>query len=302
MSILVVGSIALDSVKTPFGEATEILGGSATYFSVAASFFANVNLVGVVGEDFQDEHINLLKRRSIDLQGLQKVKGKTFRWKGEYHYDLNTAITLDTQLNVFETFSPQIPKKYIESPFVFLANIDPELQLQVLKQIISPKLVVADTMNFWIERKKEALIETLKAVDVAVLNDGEARQLTKEPNLVKAAKQVLSWGPKWIIIKKGEHGCILFSDLAIFSAPAYPLEFIFDPTGAGDIFAGGFVGYLASRLSLEEKEMRKAIIYGSTLASFGVEDFGLKRLTILRNDEIKGRYRQFKEIAHFEDI
>lgn len=302
MCILVVGSIALDSVKTPFGEAEEVLGGSATYFSIAASFFTQVKLVGIVGNDFPEKHINLLKRHSIDLKGLQQLEGKTFRWKGEYHYDLNEAITLDTQLNVFESFSPQIPEDYKSSPFVFLANIDPELQLQVLKQVSSPKLVIADTMNFWIKGKREALIETLKAVDVVVLNDAETRQLAQEPNLFKAAREVLSWGPKWVIIKKGEHGCLMISDRAIFSAPAYPLEFIFDPTGAGDTFAGGLVGYLASHGNLEEKEMRKAAIYGSTLASFVVEDFSLKRLATLRNDEIKGRYRQFKEIVHFEDI
>lgn len=299
MSILVVGSLALDSVKTPFGEVTEVLGGSATYFSLAASIFTNVQLVGVVGMDFPNEYILLLKKRGIDLKGLQQMIGKTFRWKGEYRYDLNEAITRDTQLNVFEEFSPEIPLQYQDTDFIFLANINPELQLNVLKQLRSPKLVAADTMNFWIERKKDALLKVLKKIDIIILNDAETRQLTNEPNLINAAKKILSLGPKRVIIKKGEHGSLMVSDSKIFSAPAYPLEIIFDPTGAGDTFAGGFMGYLASHENLGEQEMKKAIICGTTVASFTVEDFSINRLINLTKDEIKKRYLQIKEITRF---
>ncbi|MEW6096744.1 MAG: PfkB family carbohydrate kinase [bacterium] len=299
MSILVVGTLALDSVKTPFGKVTDALGGSATYFSLAASIFTKVNLVGVVGMDFPDEYVSFLEKRGIDLEGLQKKEGKTFRWEGEYHYDLNEAITLDTQLNVLEGFSPIIPLQYQDTDFIFLANIDPELQLNVLEQLRAPKLVVADTMNFWIERKINALLQVLKKIDIAILNDAEARQLTNEPNLINAAKKLLSLGPKRIIIKKGEHGSLMISKLRFFSAPAYPLESIFDPTGAGDSFAGGFLGYLASHKNLKEPEMKKAIIYGTTVASFTVEDFSINRLINLNKDEIKKRYLQIKQITRF---
>lgn len=225
--------------------------------------------------------------------------GKTFRWKGEYHYDLNEAITIDTQLNVLEEFSPEIPLQYQNTDFIFLANIDPELQLNVLEQLRSPKLVVADTMNFWIERKKDALLKVLKKIDIVILNDAETRQLTNEPNLINAAKKILSLGPKRVIIKKGEHGSLMISGSKIFSAPAYPLEIIFDPTGAGDTFAGGFMGYLASHENLGEQEMKKAIICGTTVASFTVEDFSINRLINLTKDEIKKRYLQIKEITRF---
>jgi len=315
MGILAVGTIALDSVKTPFGEVTEALGGSATYFSLSTIIFAQVRLVGVVGLDFPKEYILLLKKRGLDLDGLQQIEGKTFRWKGEYRYDLNEAITLETQLNVLEKFSPEIPSHYQDSKFIFLANIDPELQLKVLDQLKSPRLVVADTMNFWIERKKEALLKVLKKIDIAILNDAEARQLTSEPNLIIAAKKILSLGPHRVIIKKGEHGSLMISKqsdyktnseklseqvpVSIFSAPAYPLEFIFDPTGAGDSFAGGFLGYLASHKHLEEQEMKKAIIYGTAVASFTVEKFSINRLINLTKEEIEKRYLQIKEITHF---
>lgn len=300
MSILVVGTVALDSVKTPFGKVTEALGGSATYFSLAASIFTEVKLVGVVGADFPDEYVSFLKKKGIDLEGLQQIEGKTFRWKGEYQYDLNAAITLDTQLNVLEIFSPEIPLPYQDTEFIFLANIDPELQLNVLAQLKSPKLVVADTMNFWIERKKDALLEVLKKIEIAILNDGEARQLTKEPNLINAAKKILSLGPKRVIIKKGEHGSLMISKSRFFSAPAYPLESLFDPTGAGDSFAGGFLGYLASHNKLDDQEeMKKAIICGTTVASFTVEDFSVNRLMTLTKEEIKKRYLEIKEITHF---
>ncbi|MEW6609560.1 MAG: PfkB family carbohydrate kinase, partial [bacterium] len=287
------------SVKTPFGEVKNALGGSAVYFSLAASIFTQVKLVGVVGMDFPDEALLLLKEKGIDLNGLQKIKGKTFHWKGEYHYDLNAAITIDTQLNVLENFSPEIPLEYQDTEFIFLANIDPDLQLNVLQQLHSPKLVVADTMNFWIERKKDALLKLLKKIDIIVLNDGEARQLTNEPNLINAAKKILSSGPKQVIIKKGEHGSLMVSSSNFFSAPAYPLESIFDPTGAGDSFAGGFVGYLASHKNLREPEMKKAIIYGTTIASFTVEDFSINKLINLTKDDIEKRYRRIKKITHF---
>ncbi len=299
MSILVVGSLALDSVKTPFGKVTDALGGSATYFSLAASIFTKVQLVGVVGMDFPDEYTLFLKKKGIDLEGLQQIEGKTFRWKGEYHDDLNEAITLDTQLNVFEMFSPKIPLQYQDTEFIFLANIDPEIQLNVLKQLKSPKLVVADTMNFWIEQKKDALLKVLTQIDIIILNDAEARQLTSESNLINAAKKILSLGPKRVIIKKGEHGSLMISTSGIFSAPAYPLESIFDPTGAGDTFAGGFMGYLASHENLKEQEIKKAIIYGTTVASFTVEDFSINRLTNLTKNKIKKRYLEIKGITRF---
>ncbi len=300
MSILVVGTVALDSVKTPFGKVTEALGGSATYFSLAANIFTKVKLVGVVGADFPNEYVLFLKERGIDLDGLQQIEGKTFRWKGEYQYDdLNAAITLETQLNVLEEFSPEIPPQYQDTEFIFLANIDPELQLNVLEQLKSPKLVVADTMNFWIERKKEALLEVLKRIDIAILNDGEARQLTKEPNLINAAKKILSLGPKRVIIKKGEHGSLMISKSRFFAAPAYPLETLFDPTGAGDSFAGGFLGYLAAHDKLDDSEMKKAIICGTTIASFTVEDFSVNRLMTLTKEEIKKRYLEIKKITQF---
>jgi len=313
MGVLVVGTLALDSVKTPFGEVTEALGGSAIYFSLSTTIFTEVRLVGVVGLDFPKEYILLLKKRGLDLEGLQQIEGKTFRWKGEYHYDLNEAITIETRLNVLEKFSPEIPSQYQDSKFIFLANIDPELQLKVLDQLKSPRLVVADTMNFWVERKKDALLKVLKKIDIAILNDAEARQLTSEPNLIAAAKKILSLGPHRVIIKKGEHGSLMISKqqsdyktnlsseipVNIFSAPAYPLEFIFDPTGAGDSFAGGFLGYLALEERLEEEEMKKAIIYGTAVASFTVEKFSTNRLIDLTKEEIEKRYLQIKEITHF---
>ncbi len=297
--VLVVGSIGLDSIKTPFGEVFEVLGGSAIYFSIAASFFTSVRLVGVIGEDFPDQHIKLLKKHGIDLSGLQVLPGKTFRWKGNYGYDLNEAITLDTELNVLADFVPQVPEIYKDIKYVFLANIDPDLQLAVLDQIKKPELVVCDTMNFWIHGKRDSLIEVLKRVDIVIMNDAEARELCKEPNLVKAGRAILSWGPKRVIIKKGEHGALMFANGSFFSAPAYPLEEIFDPTGAGDTFAGGFVGYLASCKQIKDTDMRKAIIYGATLASFVVEDFSVQKTAALNQQEIRDRYQEFQEIVHF---
>ncbi len=302
MRILVVGSVAYDTVRTPFGEVTEVLGGSAAYFSVAAAFFADVRLVAVVGEDFAEEHLQLLRERGVDLEGLSRVPGRTFRWRGEYGFDLNEAKTLETHLNVFATFRPRIPPAYRESEVVFLANIDPDLQREVLGQVAAPRLVAADTMNFWIMGKPEALRETLKQVHTLLINDAEARMLAGEPNLVKAARKILSWGPRSLVIKRGEYGALMFSDGWWFSAPALPLEQILDPTGAGDSFAGGFLGYLANTGNFSLDNIRKAVIMGSVMASFAVEDFSLNRLTRLTYPEIEARYREFKALVHFEDI
>lgn len=302
MGILVVGSVAFDSVETPFGKAEDVLGGSATYFSTAASYFSDVNLVAVIGSDFPEEHISFLKSRDIDIKGLQKVEGRTFRWKGRYDYDLNEAHTLETHLNVFERFTPQIPEDYKSIPYVFLANIDPDLQWNVLEQVDKPKLVACDTMNFWITGKRESLIKLLSRVNLFVINEGEARQFAAEPNLVKAARKIMSYGPKTLIIKRGEYGALMFNGSSIFSAPAYPLESIFDPTGAGDSFAGGLMGYLANTDNISEDNIRQAIIFGSVMASFNVEDFSLNRMKTLTLKEINERYREFKKLTHFEDI
>ncbi len=302
MSLLVVGSVAFDSVKTPFGEVNDALGGSGTYFSVSASFFTDVRLVAVVGEDFPDEHINMLNHHKVDTSGVEKKPGQTFRWKGSYDFDLNTAHTHDTQLNVFADFKPNLPENYRDCEYVFLANIDPELQASVLDQVKKPRLVACDTMNFWIEGKLEALKKTLSRVDMLIINDGEARELGENANLVKAAKKILSWGPKTLIVKRGEYGCLMFDEKSIFSAPAYPLEFVFDPTGAGDTFAGGFMGYLASCGEMSNEIFRQGIIYGSTMASFNVEDFSLNRIKKLGKDEIDSRFRFFKGMTHFEDL
>jgi sugar/nucleoside kinase (ribokinase family) len=302
MSLVVVGSVAFDSVKTPFGEADEVLGGSATYFSTAASYFTDVSVVAVVGSDFPDKHLTFLKSRKIDIEGIEKTEGKTFRWKGEYGYELNEARTLDTQLNVFQNFKPNLPANYRDKKVVFLANIDPDLQREVLKQVNKPELVACDTMNFWIEGKRDSLLETLKMVDILLINDGEARELSGQPNLVKAAAVIHSFGPRILIIKQGEYGALLFTENKIFSAPAYPLEAVFDPTGAGDCFAGGFMGYLSSTMNFDESNIRKAIIFGSVMASFNVEAFSLDKIKSLDYGEIEGRYREFKKLTHFEDL
>ncbi len=299
MSVLVVGSVALDSIRTPFGEVEEILGGSATYFSVAASFFNDVNLVAVVGEDFPVEHVDFLNSRKVDLRGLKRVPGKTFRWKGYYEYDLNDAHTLDTQLNVFEDFDPEIPEEYRDSEHVFLANIHPGLQLKVLEQVRSPRLVVCDTMNFWIENRRDELLETISRVDYLLLNDSEARQLAGEPNLVAAGRKLLEMGPSRVIIKKGEHGVIVLGKGVFFSLPAYPLETVFDPTGAGDTFGGGFIGSLSRWREVSEENMRRSVVYGSVIASFTVESFSCDRLRGLTLEEIEDRYREFAEITCF---
>jgi len=300
--LLVVGSVALDTVRTPFGEAREVLGGSATYFSTAASYFTSVDLLAVVGEDFPEPHLKFLKSRGINLEGLERRPGQTFRWEGEYTYQLNEAHTLDTKLNVFETFRPNIPPAYRSPDLLFLGNIDPDLQLDVLQQVRRPKMVACDTMNFWIERKREALWRVLKHVDVLVINDGEARALGGNPNLVQVARDVLARGPKRLIIKRGEYGVLTFNRKDTFAAPAYPLEQVRDPTGAGDTFAGGFMGYLASTDNFSDESVRQAIVFGSVMASFTVEAFSLDRLRALDYKEIEARFREFKRLTHFEDL
>ncbi len=302
MDILVVGSVAFDSVETPFGRAEDVLGGSATYFSASASYFAKVNLVAVVGEDFSEEHIRVFNEKDIDIKGLKRVNGRTFRWKGRYDYDLNQAHTIDTQLNVFSNFDPVLPEEYRDIPYVFLANIDPELQLKVLEQVRKPMFVACDTMNFWIEGKYDALRELLRYVDLFVINESEAREFAREPSLVKAARFILDCGPGILIIKRGEYGALMFNGRSVFSAPAYPLEDIYDPTGAGDSFAGGLMGYIAYTGDVGEENLRKAIIFGSVMASFNVESFSLDRLRNLTMNDIHTRYREFKRLTHFEDI
>ena len=305
MPILVVGSVAYDTVETPFGRAERVLGGSASFFSVAASFFVPVNLVGVVGRDFGDKELAAFAGRGIDLEGLERMDGRTFHWQGKYSYDLNSRETVCTDLNVFEFFRPKIPERYRRSEYVFLGNIDPVLQREVLDQVDRPRLVACDTMNFWIEGKPEELKKTLARVDVLLINDAEARQLSGEWNIVKAARAIRAMGPRTLIVKKGEHGVLMFTEDGSFAAPAYPLEEVFDPTGAGDTFAGGFVGYLAgaaSTGSVDEVVLRRAVIMGSTLASFCVEAFSLDRLIRLTRAEIDDRYRLFKRLTHFESV
>ncbi|MBI5655343.1 MAG: sugar kinase [Geobacter sp.] len=302
MSILVVGSVAFDSVETPFGRVEDVLGGSATYFSTSASFFTDVNLVAVVGNDFSSEHVDFLRSRSIDLTGLTRVPGQTFHWKGRYGYDLNEAQTLETHLNVFADFKPVVPESYADADYLILANIDPELQLEVLNQVKSPRLVACDTMNYWISSKPDALWKVLERVDFIIINEGEARQLSGEANLVKAARKILARGAKNLIVKRGEYGVLMFTGTTVFAAPAYPLEEVFDPTGAGDTFAGGFMGYLANTGNLSEEGIRQAIIFGSVMASFTVEDFSLNRLKSLTYGEIEARYRSMKAMTYFQGL
>jgi sugar/nucleoside kinase (ribokinase family) len=303
VSVLVVGSLALDSIETPFGAVKDAVGGSATYISAAASYFINpIRLVGVVGGDFPQEGLTFLEDRKVDLEGLEVIKdGKTFRWAGRYHYDLNERDTLYTDLNVFEKFDPKIPEKFRKTRNVCLGNIDPVLQRKVLQQMDNPRLVVCDTMNYWINGKRAELIETLKMINVLILNDSEARLLSKEPNLIKAAKVIRGMGPAVVIIKKGEHGALLLTEKMVFSAPAYPMENIFDPTGAGDSFAGGFIGWLARTEDISEENLKRAVIYGSTLASFCVEKFGVGGITDLTYLGIQDRFREFRELSRFDE-
>lgn len=297
--ILAVGSVALDSVKTPFGSVKDALGGSATFFSASARFFSAVSVVAVVGQDFPKKHLELIRKLGVDTRGIEVQKGKTFRWHGFYDYDLNSAKTLKTELNVFQSFRPKISREYERSRFVFLANIDPDLQNLVLGQVKGAELTACDTMNFWIENKKQSLRRLLRKVDIFLCNDSEAREFSGEYNLTKASRWILSQGPKLVVIKKGEHGVICFSKNFVFLAPAYLLERVFDPTGAGDTFAGGFIGYLTRSSRLNEAAVRKAVIYGSVLASYNVESFSLDRLTKLTRPEIEKRYRQFQKMTRF---
>lgn len=299
--VLIVGSVALDSLETPSGVVENALGGAATYGSVAASLFAPVHLVGVVGDDFPDEHLEFLKNRNIDLAGLQVVEGgKTFRWKGDYLGDLNQAVTHETQLGVFEHFEPTLPAQYQDADFVFLANINPSLQLRVLDQVRNPRLVLCDTMNLWINIARESVWEIFRRVDIAVLNDGEARLLTEEDNVLRAGKKLLESGPKHVIIKKGEHGALLFSqDGSLFVAPPYPIEEVVDPTGAGDSFAGALIGYLAKTDDLSIENLRRAVVYGSVVASTTVQGFSLQSLRVLDIAEIERRYQSVQQMSAF---
>ena len=300
MTVLVVGSVALDSVETPFGKADHVLGGSANFFSASASHFAPVQLVGVVGNDYPMDRLAPLEARGVDFSGLEQADGSSFRGRGRYRHDLNSAETLETHLGVFSHFRPKIPEQFRRAPFVFLANIDPRLQLDVLQQVERPKLVACDTMNFWIESRRPDIIELIKHVDLITLNDGEARQLTDCFNLVKAAQWIMEHGPKIVIIKKGEHGAFMFKERTIFFAPAYPLEAVFDPTGAGDSFAGGFMGYLARTGDLSDANLRRAVVVGSALGSFAVEKFSVKRLLEITRDDINERVAQFRQLVAFE--
>lgn len=300
--ILTVGSVALDSVRTPSGEVSRMVGGAATFFSVAASFFTDVRLVAVVGEDFDAERASVFEGRRIDLEGLQRVPGETFRWRGEYGVNLNTRETIYTHLNVFEAFEPRIPDGFRSSPIVFLANIHPALQLEVLEQVRDPAFVALDTMNYWIERTPVELKAVLARVDAVIINDEEARQLSGEANLVGAARAIRALGPSHVIIKRGEHGVLAARREEFFAAPALPLADVRDPTGAGDTFAGGLVGYLASVQSRTHDAWARGVIAGSTMASFAVEDFGLGRLLRLSADDIRDRFREFKRLTHFDAL
>lgn len=299
--VLVVGSVALDSVETPFGKADDVLGGSGTYFASSASHFAPVQLVGVVGDDYPLDLLQPLVERGVDLAGLEKVSGSSFRWRGRYRHDLNAAETLETHLGVFSNFRPNIPDQFRKAPFVFLANIDPRLQLQVLEQVEKPRLVACDTMNFWIESRRPELVELLGHVDLITLNDGEARQLTEHTNLVQAARWILDKGPKHVLIKKGEHGAFMFTRDSVFFAPAYPLESVFDPTGAGDSFAGGFIGSLAASGDLSDASMRRAVVVGSAMGSFAVEKFSNGRLLDITRADIDARVQEFRELVAFDE-
>jgi sugar/nucleoside kinase (ribokinase family) len=301
MTVLVVGSVALDSVETPFGKADHVLGGSGTFFSASASHLAPVQLVGVIGNDFPiDDLKKAFAKRPIDISGLEQQEGASFRWRGRYRHDLNMAETLETHLGVFSNFRPKIPDQFRNAPFVFLGNIDPRLQLDVLTQVSKPKLVACDTMNFWIESRRPDLMRLLEQVDLITLNDAEARQLTEEFNLVKAARWIMAHGPRYVVIKKGEHGAFMFTADSIFFAPAYPLESVFDPTGAGDSFAGGFMGYLARSNDLSEANLRRAVVYGSAMGSFAVEKFSVQRLLEITPSDIQRRVAEFHRLAVFE--
>jgi sugar/nucleoside kinase (ribokinase family) len=300
MALLVVGAVAFDSVRTPHGQAENILGGAATYFAVTASWFAPVRVVAVVGDDFGEEHLRVFQDRGVDTAGLVRAPGKTFSWSGEYVGDMNEARTLETHLNVFEQFAPKIPRSYLDSEFVFLGNIDPVLQLHVRRQLPRARLAALDSMNYWIKGKPEELKKALAEVDILLINETEAQMLSGISNLKKAAEVIRKMGPRTLVIKRGEHGVMLFAEGGIFSAPAFPLDEVHDPTGAGDSFAGGFMGHLAKAGELSDVQLRRAVIYGSVMASYAVEEFGLARLLRLTPKEIEARYREFKNLTHFD--
>ncbi len=302
INLLVVGTIAYDSIETPFGKVENVLGGSALHFTNAASFFADVGIVATVGKDFDLTGIGFLKERNVDIRGITVEKGKTFRWEGRYGYDLNQAITLKTELNVIDKFKPRIPEDYLRADFIFLANIDPELQAYIIQQIDKKAIIVLDTMNFWIENKFSALMDVIKKVDIVVVNESELREITKEYSLVKGAKKIMELGPSFVIVKRGEYGVFMAERDGLFLTPAYPLEEVFDPTGAGDTFAGGFMGYLANVGEVNSETIKQAIVMGSVMASFNVEDFGIERIKRLKYDEIRNRYTSFKRCLHFGDI
>lgn len=299
MSVLVVGTIALDSIKTPFGEKQEILGGSGVYSAVAASFFTKIELIGPIGNDFPQEHLDFLQARQIGTAALQKIDGPTFRWGGFYEYDMNQAHTLETKLNVLTKFDPVVPKNLQETPYIFLANIDPVLQLKVISQLKRPKLLIADTMNFWIESKRDVLHELVKKVDYMIMNDSEIRQFMETPNIPLAARRLIELGCRGVIVKKGEHGALVFTKTSHFSAPSYPQELLRDPTGAGDSFGGAFIGYLAKTDDLSEENIRRAVIIGSVMASFNIEDFSLDRLKRLKKKEIAERFDEVRRSSQF---
>lgn len=302
MSILVTGTVALDTVTTPFGEIKEGLGGSATHFSVSACNFCDVHLVAVVGNDFPESHVQFLTSKGINLEGLEKAEGRTFRWAGRYGNDLNQAHTLNTELNVLQNFNPKLPPSYRDLKYIFLANVDPDLQSRVIDQVKKPELIACDTMNFWIEGKRNALLKTLSRVDILTINEGEARQLADTPNLVKAAKRIRQMGPKTLVIKQGEYGALLFYEDHVFSAPGYPLEDIKDPTGAGDSFAGGFMGYIAKQGCFDLDTIKQAVIMGSVMASYNVEAFSCDRLRAIQPQDISSRFQAFKGLTQFKEI
>ena len=299
MSVLVVGTVAFDSIETPYGSAERILGGSASYFALGASFFTPVRVVGVIGQDFPQEYLDLFAEKKIDLEGLKRASGDTFHWRGRYHEDINVRDTLELHLNVLAGFVPELPERYRDAEYVFLGNIDPAMQMEVLNQIRRLKLVACDTMDHWIRESAQELQKVLKRIEMLVINDSEARLLSGESNIVRAARAILKMGPKAVLIKRGEYGVLQFSDSSVFATPAYPLEEVFDPTGAGDSFAGGFLGQLARSGDASQRGIRRAIVYGSVVASFTVEDFGVKRLTTLSLSEIEERYQRFIQLTDF---
>jgi sugar/nucleoside kinase (ribokinase family) len=299
MSVLVVGTVAFDSIETPFGSAERILGGSASYFALGASFFAGVRVVGVVGKDFPQDYLDLFSERDIDIAGIKQESGDTFHWRGRYHEDINQRDTIELHLNVLAGFEPQLPDHYRDAEYVFLGNIDPRMQMEVLNQIRRLKLVACDTMDHWIRESQEELKKVLKRIEMLVINDSEARLLSGYDNIVKAARAILRMGPKMVLIKRGEYGVLQFSDSSVFATPAYPLEEVFDPTGAGDSFAGGLMGHLARTGDRSDGGLRRAIVYGSVVASFTVEDFGVKRLTTVKLPQIEERYQRFVQLTDF---